>query len=388
MQTDAKSQNGALPLAGVTVLEMGTFITGPCAGMLLADLGARVIKIEQPGSGDPFRAFKGTLYSPHFQTWNRNKKSVTLDTRGAVDLAAFDALVAQADVFIQNFRPGVAKKLGVNWERLHAINPRLVYASISGFGATGPDADRPAFDTVAQAASGFLRLLVNPVHPRVVGPAIGDMMTGFYTAQGVLAALLQRATTGQVRLVETSMFEAMAHFNLDDFTHLFAADQVMDAYSRPHVSQSYVFQCSDGLWLALHMSSPPKFWQNLAEAVGQPDMLQLSAFADRNARIAHYEDVVAHLAPIFASRPRAEWLATLRRLEVPSAPVATSVEVLEDEQAKHLQLEISTPGPMGEFRTIRSPISFDGQRSLSVTAPPLLGQDNEAILGRRAEAAE
>ena len=129
------------------------------------------------------------------------------------------------------------------------------------------------------------------------------------------------------------------------------------------------------------MSSPPKFWENLAEAVGQPDMLQLPAFADRNARIAHYEDVVAHLAPIFASRPRAEWLATLRRLEVPSAPVATSVEVLEDEQAKHLQLEISTPGPMGEFRTIRSPISFDGQRSLSVTAPPLLGQDNEAILG-------
>jgi crotonobetainyl-CoA:carnitine CoA-transferase CaiB-like acyl-CoA transferase len=129
---------------------MGTFITGPCAGMLLADLGARVIKIEQPGSGDPFRAFKGTLYSPHFQTWNRNKQSVTLDTRGADDLAAFDALVAQADVFIQNFRPGVAKKLGVDWERLHAINPRLVYASISGFGATGPDADQQHVAMFAQ----------------------------------------------------------------------------------------------------------------------------------------------------------------------------------------------------------------------------------------------
>jgi crotonobetainyl-CoA:carnitine CoA-transferase CaiB-like acyl-CoA transferase len=386
--TDAKQQQADLPLAGVTVLEMGTFITGPCAGMLLADLGARVIKIEQPGNGDPFRAFKGTLYSPHFQTWNRNKQSVTLDTRGADDLAAFDALVRDADVFIQNFRPGVAKKLGVDWERLHALNPRLIYASISGFGATGPDADRPAFDTVAQAASGFLRQLVNPVHPRVVGPAVGDMMTGFYTAQGVMAALYQRAHTGQGRLVETSMFEAMAHFNLDDFTHLFAAGQVMDAYSRPQVSQSYVFQCGDGLWLALHMSSPPKFWENLAQAVGQPDMLNLPAFADRNARIAHYDDVVAHLAPIFAGRPRADWLETLRRLEVPSAAVYTSAEVLDDPQARHLQLEIAAPGPTGAFRTIRSPLSFDGQRSLSVTAPPLLGQDNEEILGRRAEAAE
>ncbi len=378
----------ALPLAGVTVLEMGTFITGPCAGMLLADLGARVIKVEQPGSGDPFRAYKGTLYSPHFQTYNRNKQSITLDTRQPDDLAAFDALVRQADVFIQNFRPGVARKLGVDWERLHALNPALVYASISGFGSSGPDADRPAFDTVAQAASGFLRLLVNPVHPRVVGPAIADAMTGFYTAQGVLAALFQRQATGQGRLVETSMFEAMAHFNLDDFTHLFAADQVMDAYSRPHVSQSYVFQCSDGLWLALHMSSPPKFWENLALAVEQPDMLALPAFASRDARIAHYDDVVAHLAPIFAGRPRADWLARLRELEVPSAAVATSAEVLENDQARHLQLQVSAPGPMGEFRTIRSPISFDGQRNLAVTAPPLLGQDNAAVLGRHARAAE
>lgn len=386
--TQAGHPDAGLPLAGLTVLDMGTFITGPCAAMLLADLGARVIKVEQPGSGDPFRAYKGTLYSPHFQTWNRNKQSITLDTRLPEDRAALDGLVAQAHVFIQNFRPGVAAKLGVDWPRLKAINPALVYASISGFGQTGPDADRPAFDTVAQAASGFLRLLVNPEHPRVVGPAIADALTGFYAVQGILAALYQRRETGVGRLVETSMFEAMCHFNLDDFTHLFAADQVMDAYSRPHVSQSYVFQCSDGLWLALHMSSPPKFWENLAVAVGRPDMLAQPAFASRDARIAHYEDVVAYLAPIFATRPRDEWLATLRTLEVPSAPVATSVEVLENEQAKHLQLEVSAPGPMGAFRTIRSPLSFDGQRSLAVTAPPLLGQDNEAILGRHSQAAE
>ncbi|MCL9998583.1 MAG: CoA transferase [Erythrobacter sp.] len=370
----------ARPLAGVTVLEMGTFITGPAAGMLLADMGADVIKVEQPGTGDPFRSFKGELYSPHFQTYNRNKRSITIDPKNPDDLAVLDRLVADADVFIQNFRPGVAGRLKVDAERLQGINPRLVYASISGFGSEGPERDRPAFDTVAQAASGFLRLLVNPEHPRVVGPAIADAMTGFYTALGILAALNERHETQRGRVVETSMFEAMCHFNLDDFTHLLSADQVMGPYSRPHVSQSYVFQCSDGKWLALHMSSPPKFWENLATAVGQPDMLGLPAFESREARIAHYEDVVAFLAPIFARETRDHWTAELTRLEVPNSPVYDTAEVLATEQATVLGMEVTDPdGPKGPFRTIRFPLSFDGERMDSVTAPPLLGADDAAV---------
>ena len=370
----------AKPLAGVTVLEMGTFITGPAAGMLLADLGADVIKVEQPVTGDPFRSFQGGLYAPHFQTYNRNKRSITIDPKQPEALAILDQLVATADVFIQNFRPGVAGRLNVDAARLQAINPALVYASISGFGSEGPERDRPAFDTVAQAASGFLRLLVNPEHPRVVGPAIADAMTGFYTALGILAALNERHTTGKGRVVETSMFEAMCHFNLDDFTHLLSADQVMGPYSRPHVSQSYVFQCADGKWLALHMSSPPKFWENLATAVGQPDMLSLPAFASRDARIAHYDDVVAFLAPIFATKTRAEWTAELTRLEVPNSAVLDSAEVLATEQAKVLGIEVTDPnGPHGEFRTIRFPLSFDGERMDSVTAPPVLGADDADV---------
>lgn len=370
----------ARPLAGVTVLEMGTFITGPAAGMLLADLGADVIKVEQPGTGDPFRSFKGELYSPHFQTYNRNKRSITIDPKKESDLFVLDQLIETADVFIQNFRPGVAGRLKVDAERLQAINPRLVYASISGFGSEGPERDRPAFDTVAQATSGFLRLLVNPEHPRVVGPAIADAMTGFYTALGILAALNERHETGKGRVVETSMFEAMCHFNLDDFTHLLSADQVMGPYSRPHVSQSYVFQCADGKWLALHMSSPPKFWENLAVAVGHPDMLERPAFASREARIAHYEDVVAFLAPIFAGQTRDHWTEALTRLEVPNSPVYDTKEVLATEQAKVLGLEVTDPdGPKGTFRTIRFPVSFDGARMDSVTAPPLLGADDAAI---------
>lgn len=371
----------AKPLSNITVLEMGTFITGPAAGMLLADLGATVIKIEQPKVGDPFRAFRGELYSPHFQTYNRNKKSITLDTRIPQDLAVFDALLADADVFIQNFRPGVADKIGVSESRLRLLNPRLVYASISGFGTEGPDSNRPAFDTVAQAVSGFLRLLVNPIHRRVVGPALADATTGFYAAYGVLAALYERERTGKGRLVETSMFEAMAHFNLDDFTHYFSDDQVMGPYSRPHVSQSYVFECSDEKWIALHMSSPPKFWENLATAVGQPDMLSLPMFESREARIANYENVVGFLAPIFKTRDRQSWCEILRELEVPHAPVNTSQEAIESDQAKALQLCIEDPnGPKGVFRTIRSPVTFDGERALDVTAPPLLGADDAALV--------
>ena len=198
----------AKPLAGVRVLEHGTFITGPAAGMLLADLGADVVKVELPGSGDPFRAFKGGLYSPHYQTVNRNKRSITLDTRREDDRARFDALVREADVYIQNFRPGFAEDIHCGFERLRGLNDKLLYCSISGFGATGPAAHRPTYDSVAQAASGYLRLLVNPANPRVVGPAIADLVTGFYAAYGILGALFERERHGTARHVELSMFEA------------------------------------------------------------------------------------------------------------------------------------------------------------------------------------
>jgi crotonobetainyl-CoA:carnitine CoA-transferase CaiB-like acyl-CoA transferase len=373
----------AKPLQGVRVLDMGTFITGPQAGSLLADLGAEVIKVEMPGVGDPFRAFRGGLYSPHYQTYNRNKKSIELNTKLPEDLAAFDELVKDADVFIQNFRPGVAGRLGVDAERLQRINPRLVYALITGFGSDGPHKDRPAFDTVAQASAGFLRLLVNPEHPRVVGPAIADALTGFYAAYGVVAALFEREKTGKGRVVETSMFESMAHFNLDDFTHLFSEGEIMGPYSRPHVSQSYVFECADGGWVALHMSSPPKFWENLAEAVGQPDMLERPEFADRNARIANYEKVIQFLAPIFKSQPRGYWAERLASLEVPHSPLFNSREVVEGELGRHHEIVLETEGPHGRWRTIRSPLRFDGEKEETVVAPPVLGEHNEEILGRK-----
>ena len=371
----------AKPLKGIRVLDMGTFITGPAAAMLLADLGAEVIKVEQPGTGDPFRAFDGDLYSPHFQTYNRNKKSIELNTKDEADLAKFDELVATADVFIQNFRPGVAERLKVDAARLQALNPRLVYADISGFGQEGPHRDRPAFDTVAQASAGFLRLLINPDHPRVVGPAIADAVTGFYAALGVLAALYEREKTGKGHHVETSMFEAMCHFNLDAFTHFLSVNEIMGPYSRPHVSQSYVFECADGGWIALHMSSPPKFWENLAVAMGVPDMLERPEFESRPARIKNYEKVIAFLAPIFKSQPRAHWEERLATLGVPHSAIYNTKEVLEGPLGQYHAIMTEAEGPRGLFRTIRSPLHFDGEVERAITAPPELGQDNAEYLG-------
>ncbi len=382
-------------LTGVRVLEHGTFITGPAASMLLADLGADVIKVEQP-AGDPFRAFRGGTYSPHYQTYNRNKKSVTLDTRQPVDLALFDRLVAEADVYIQNFRPGVAEKIGGGEARLHEINPQLVYCAISGFGPDGPAAGRPSYDTVAQAASGFLKLLVNPANPRVVGPAIADALTGFYAAYGILGALYERARRegvpgerGQAgatkgRRVEVSMFEAMTHFNLDAYTHLFSEGEVMGPFSRPSVSQSYVLPCGDGKWIALHMSSPPKFWDGLAQAIERPTLFDDPRFATREARIAHQPELIELLTGIFRGRDRAEWCRRLEALDVPYAPMYATDEVPDDPQARHLQLFIDAPHPQpvtpgARWRTVRSPVSFDGERALEVTAPPLLGDHNQRL---------
>jgi crotonobetainyl-CoA:carnitine CoA-transferase CaiB-like acyl-CoA transferase len=371
------------PLAGIKVLEHGTFITGPCAAMLLADMGADVVKVELPGAGDPFRAFKGGLYSPHFQTYNRNKRSIELDTRKADDREAFERLVREADVYIQNFRPGFAESIGAGEARLRELNPKLIYCAISGFGPDGPYATRPSYDTVAQAASGFLRLLINPANPRVVGPAMADAMTGFYAALGVLGALVERGQQAQGRRVEVSMFEAMTHFNLDAYTHLFSEGEVMGPYSRPSVSQSYVLPCACGHWIALHMSSPPKFWQGLAAAMERPDFFDDPRFATREQRIENQAVLIEVLTGIFKTQPREEWCRRLVAQDVPHAPMYRTDEVPEDPQAKHLQLFVEAPHPdpahEQPWRTVRSPVSFDGRRALEVTAPPLLGAHNAEL---------
>ncbi|MFN4207584.1 MAG: CaiB/BaiF CoA transferase family protein [Agrobacterium albertimagni] len=368
------------PLQSIRVIEMGTYITGPAAAMQLADLGADVIKVERPGEGDPFRAFKGGLYSPHFQTYNRNKRSIALDTRNREDLEVFHALISSADVFIQNFRPGVAEKLGAGETELRALNPKLVYCAISGFGTSGPARDRPAYDTVAQAASGFLRLVTPPDRPRVIGPALADAVTGHYAATGILAALIERGKNGKGRRLDISMLEAMSHFNLDSFTHYYSVGEVMGPLSRPVVSQSYTFECADHKWIAFHLSSPQKFWEGLLDATQQRHLADDPRFRERLDRIRHQDDLIGILAPVFRSKPRDEWCGLLETNEVPYAPAYNSDEALEDPQARHLQIAVTVPNAeMGDFTTVRPPYSFDGEPEFAVSPPPRLNEHGAEI---------
>lgn len=367
-------------LKDIRVIELGTYITGPAAGMHLADLGADVIKVERPGTGDPFRAFKGGLYSPHYQTYNRNKRSIALDTKKPEDLATLNDLVSTADVFIQNFRPGVAEKLGAGEDDLRKVRPDLIYCAISGFGTSGPSRDRPAYDTVAQAASGYLRLLTPPTNPRVIGPAIADAVTGQYAAMGILAALLERAKTGKGRRLDISMLEAMCHFNLDSFTHYYSVNEVMGPLSRPVVSQSYTFECADGKWIAIHMSSPAKFWEGLLAATDQEQLNDDPRFNERLERITHQDELIEHFTPIFRTKTRDQWCDLLLENEVPHSPAYDSNEALEDPQARHLNIKIDAPSSeLGTFTTVRPPYNFDGMPELGVLPPPVLDEHGAEI---------
>jgi crotonobetainyl-CoA:carnitine CoA-transferase CaiB-like acyl-CoA transferase len=371
-------------LAGLRVIELGTFITGPCAGMMLADLGADVIKIESP-EGDPYRSYQGGHYSPHFQAYNRNKRSLALDLKKSADKELLDRLIREADVFIQNFRPGTAERLGAGVERLRGINPRLVYCSISGFGATGPYVERPSYDSVAQALSGFLSVVVDPANPQFLGPALADAITGIYAAYGVLGALVRQARQGQCALVEVSMLEAMAHFAVEPFAAFFALGAAPRSSDRPRLAQAYILEAGDGRLIAIHLSSLEKFWTGLIEALEAPELAADPRFSTRLARIDNYATLRTELSARFAKHNLAHWEARLRSQDVPYAPINSIEQVVQDPQVEHLGLIVPVEGAHGGTQAVRPAVQFAGERAQSVRAAPLLNEHGTAIrdaLGR------
>jgi crotonobetainyl-CoA:carnitine CoA-transferase CaiB-like acyl-CoA transferase len=365
-------------LSGIRVLEQGTFITGPCCGMMLADLGADVIKIESPG-GDPYRSYQGGQYSPHFQAYNRNKRSLLLDMKQGTDRDIFNGLVREADVYIQNFRPGTAERLGAGADRLQQLNPRLVCCSISGFGSSGPYVDRPSYDSVAQALSGFLSVVVDYQRPQFLGPALADAITGIYASQGILAALVQRGRTGVGSHVEVSMLEAMTHFAVEPFAAYFALGQTPTSADRPRLAQAYILRTLDERLLAIHLSSLEKFWDGLVKALEAPELASDPRFNPRERRIAEYETLRLELNKRFARKPLAHWIERLQAQDVPYAPVNRLDDVVNDPQVAHLGIMVPVDSAQTATRAVRPPVQFDGERAQSVEAAPLLDQHGAAI---------
>jgi crotonobetainyl-CoA:carnitine CoA-transferase CaiB-like acyl-CoA transferase len=368
----------ATALDGIRVVEQGTFITGPCAGMMLADLGADVIKVESP-EGDPYRSYQGGSYSPHFQAYNRNKRGIALDLKRDADRKLFEGLIREADVFIQNFRPGTAERLGAGPERLRELNPRLVYCAISGFGRNGPYAQRPSYDSVAQALSGFLSVVVDPRDPQFLGPALADAITGIYAAYGVLGALVQRGRTGAGTLVEVSMLEAMTHFAVEPFAAYFALGAVPRSADRPRLAQAYILRTADGRLIVLHLSSLEKFWTGLVQALEDPQLAQDPRFHTRQARIDNYETLRSELMTRFAAQDLAHWAERLRRYDVPHAPINGIDEVVADPQVAHLGIIVPVEPAHGGGSAVRPPVRFAGERAGRVHAAPLLDEHGAEI---------
>jgi crotonobetainyl-CoA:carnitine CoA-transferase CaiB-like acyl-CoA transferase len=370
------------PLSGVRVVELTTMITGPLAGMLLADLGASIVKIENPQGGDTFRYFRGDLYGGHFIAYNRNKRSLTLDLRSPEGKEILRELLSQADVLIDNFRPGVLDRLGFPQATLNEINTRLIHCSLTGFGADGPYRDRPSYDAVAQSLSGVLNQFLDRDTPQPAGPAIADAMTGFYAAYGILGALYERERTGKGRRVETSMLEATIAFAPDAFINNKRYGLPSGPLSRVSASQSYAFRCSDEKLIAIHLSSQLKFWEGLLTALERKDIDSNPQFNTRELRIANYTALRDELAKTFATRARAEWAKRLEEQDVPYAPVYGLDEVIDDPQVKHLGTFYQVRHPKeGEIWGVYPPVLFDGERPGEIVPPPVLGEHSEQVLG-------
>lgn len=365
------------PLEGFRVIELGAVITGPYASSILAELGAEVIKVERPDGGDPFRSFLGGTYSPHFQAYNKNKRSVILDLSEDDGKDKLRSLVKTADVLIDNFRPGVLTRLGLDDDTLEELNPTLIRCSITGFGRDGPYSGRPAYDAVAQSLAGIAGMFIDPENPRMTGPTISDNVTGMYAAVGILAALLERAHKAEGRRIEVNMLEASMAFIPDPF----AFDDngmVVTPTTRVAASQSYAARCRDGRCLALHLSSLPKFWDALCAALEREDLRTDPMFETRPKRFENYSLLADRLNEVFAERDRDEWIERLSRFDVPFAPINRIPDVVEDPQVQHLGTFYASKASDGtEVRSLHCPIWFDGERTEPQGPPPLLGEHTD-----------
>ncbi|HTM08951.1 MAG TPA: CaiB/BaiF CoA-transferase family protein [Verrucomicrobiae bacterium] len=368
------------PLHGLRVLDLGNFIAGPFGAMFLADLGAEVIKVENPKGGDPYRAWDLGGDRPNFWGYNRGKKSVTLNLRTPEGRDMFYKLCRKADVLVENYRPGVAKTLGIDYETLHAMNEKLIYCSITGMGATGPYASRPAYDTVGQGLGGMMSLLMDRDNPRPIGPAFADCLGGMFGAIGVLGALHARAETGRGQHVATSMVGAILGFLTAPATEYLASGDVPGPTSRPQASQTYACACSDGLLLAIHLSSPPKFWEGLCRAMDRGDLIDDPRFKSRADRRRNYNMLGPTLNAIMKQKPRSYWLERLEAEDVPHTPVYDMAELFQDPHIKHMGMEIEIPRDnKPAVRTVRFPIDYSETAVPHPAPAPDLGEHNLEI---------
>ncbi|MDT4971290.1 MAG: hypothetical protein QOG22_1433 [Pseudonocardiales bacterium] len=369
------------PLDGLSVVELGSYVTGPYAASLLADMGAHVIKIERPPLGDPFRSWGGQGMSPTFASLNKGKSSIGLSFDSPDGVTVAQRLALQADVLIENFRPGTLDRVGLGYEAIAQLKPSIVYCSISGFGSSGPYAGRPGYDTVGQAMSGLLGLLTDLDDPKPMGLSIADHVTGLFACYGILAAVVKRFVRGEGSHVETSLLQATTSFLAENAARHLADGEIPSRATRARLAQAYAFRAGDGAPFVVHLSSPVKFWEGLTAAAAALDLRDDERFQTRKDRIAHYDELHVLLSEKFATQPRAYWLDRLAANDVPEGPINRMDEVFADEGVEHLDLVADAGGPsVGSMRLLRGAVEVSGRSHAPYDPPPLLGEQTDAIL--------
>jgi crotonobetainyl-CoA:carnitine CoA-transferase CaiB-like acyl-CoA transferase len=378
-----------LPLAGVVVLDVSSFIAAPAAAVVLADFGADVIKIEPPGDGDPHRnSFRNASYPPSdknfpWQLDGRLKRSLSLDLKNDSARPALDRLIQRADVMIVNFPPPARERLRLRWEDIESINPRLIYCSLTGYGETGPDRDRPGFDVTAYfGRSGILDLARYEGGPPGLSlPAQGDRATAMTLVAAILLGLRQRDRTGKGSWVGTSLYANGVWSNGTSAAGALVGAQLPPRQSpdKPRNALTNLYRTKDDRWLQLLLVRDDRLWPVLCKAIERPDLLEDPRFTERAERRARSLELVEELMPVFAAKTYAEWEQTFAGTGIPFGVIGRLADVVEDEQAQHAGIFADTTNP-DVPRTVNNPIRLGFAQPRKAGPPPAVGQHNEEIL--------
>ena len=392
-----------LPLAGLRVLDISQVMAGPFCCMLLGDMGADVIKIEPPRTGDSTRHSMGFRLkgedSPGFLALNRNKRSICLNLKDEAEREVLYALVKTADILVENARPGVAQRLGIDYATLSELNPRLVYASISGFGQTGPWAMRPGFDLIAQAMSGVLSSNGFPgMEPAKNSIAVADLGAGLFSVYGILSAIIGREKTGKGQYIDASLLEAALGLSIWETAELWGTGKPPQPIgSANRMSAPYqAVEASDG-WFVIGAANQG-LWLKMIDVMGRAELQDDPRWSDNASRVQNRQELIDAMAPTFKTRTKQEWIDTLLGAGVPAAPILDYGEAIASEQAEAREMMMMVEHPVeGEFRSLGFPVKMRGTPQEVRLPPPLLDEHGDAIreelmerglLSKGAEAAE
>jgi CoA:oxalate CoA-transferase len=384
------------PLAGLTVLDLTWVLSGPYAAMTLSDLGADVIKVERPPYGDIARTTGPHVRAPapagsepieessYFYSVNRGKRSLALDLRSEDGKRLFRELVRGVDVVLENFTPGTMDRLGIGYETLKAINPRLVYCAISGFGQTGPDRNLPALDVIVQGVGGIMSITGEPGRPPVrVGTSIGDVAAGLYAAVGILAALRHRDLHGEGQMVDISMLDCQVAIQENAYTRFFATGEVPGPLGTRHPAATpfQAFPTADG-WVVVALAfGADNHWQLLCGLLGTLELLDDPRFETSGKRTANHAALEPVLFEAFRKRPTAEWVGELQAVGIPCGPLNTIAQAAASDQVAAREMLVPVTHPKGITLTlVNSPVKLSGTPAGIKGPPPTVGQDTRAVL--------